>query len=126
MDITDYETETGRGCIYNGQAGSGKTTKLCEMVEKAKNPLASENVKRRLIKLGYEKNEANTTCFTFYSYFCEWNGRNIDSLEDMTIFIEEFSMVPNKWMTIIYNVFTMFNNKIYLFGDPNQCSPVEG
>ena len=35
-------------------------------------------------------------------------------------------MVPNKWMTIIYKAFITFNNKIYLFGDPNQCSPVEG
>ena len=133
MDITDYKIETGRGCIYNGQAGCGKTTKLCELVEKAKNPLvlaftnrAVENVKNRLIKNGYDKYDANKTCFTFDSYFCEWNGRNIDSLDGKTIFIEEFSMVPNKWMTIIYKAFTMFDNKIYLFGDPNQCSPVEG
>ena len=39
MDMSDYKTETGRGCIYNGQAGSGKTTKLCKMVQDAKNPL---------------------------------------------------------------------------------------
>ena len=31
MDMSDYTTVRGRGCIYNGQAGSGKTTKLCEM-----------------------------------------------------------------------------------------------
>ena len=36
-------------------------------------------------------------------------------------------MVPNKWMTMIYKAFTMFNNKVYMFGDPNQlCKPVEG
>ena len=34
-------------------------------------------------------------------------------------------MVPNKWMTKIYEAFTMFNNKIFMFGDPNQCEPVE-
>ena len=132
MDMTDYKIETGRGCIYNGQAGSGKTTKLCKMVQDAKNPLvlaftnkAVENVKSRLIQTGYEKEVANGMCFTFDSYFCEWNGRNIDSLKDKTIFIEEFSMNPNKWMTRIYQAYTLFNNTIYMFGDPNQCEPVE-
>ena len=107
--MSDYEIETGKGCIFNGQAGSSKTTRLCKMVQDVKNPTvlsftnkAVENVKSRLIKMGYENEEANKICFTFDSYFCEWNGRNIDSLKDKTIFIEEFSMVPNKWMTLIY------------------------
>ena len=132
MDMSDYKTETGRGCIYNGQAGSGKTSLLCKKVQKAKNPLvlaftnkAIENVKSRLIQSGYEKDDANKICHTFDSYFCEWNGRDINSLKDKTIFIEEFSMVPNKWMTKIYQVYTLFNNNIYMFGDPNQCEPVE-
>ena len=55
----------------------------------------------------------------------EWNGRDMNSLEEKTLFIEEFSVVPNKWMTKIYNAFTKFNNKVYMFGDPNQCEPVE-
>ena len=133
IDISDYTSDIGKGIMINGQAGSGKTTKLCNMVEKAKNPLvlaftnkAVENVKNRLIKMDYDKDEANKTCYTFDSYFCEWNGRNIDSLDGKTIFIEEFSMVPNKWITIMHKAFTMFNNKIYMFGDPNHCSPVEG
>ena len=63
--------------------------------------------------------DVNKICFTFDSYFCEWKGRDLNSLEDKTIFIEEFSMVPNKWMqTTIYQAYTMF-------GDPNQCEPVE-
>lgn len=108
MDITDYKIETGKGCIYNGQAGSGKTAKLCEMVKKAKNPLvlaftnkAVENVKNRLIKMGYNKDEVNRFCHTFDSYFCEWSNGNYYSLNGKTIFKEEFSMVPNKWMTKI-------------------------
>ena len=124
--------EYGKGCIYNGQAVSGKTHTLCDKVKKTENPLvlsytnkAIENVKSRLISKGYEKEEANKLCHTFDSYFCEWNGRDINSLKDKTIFIEEFSMVPNKWMSIIYKGFTMFNNKVYMFGDPNQCEPVE-
>ena len=27
---------------------------------------------------------------------------------------------------MIYKAFTMFNNKIYMFEDPNYCKPVEG
>ena len=34
-------------------------------------------------------------------------------------------MVPNKWMTLIYKAYTMFNNIVFMFGDPNQCEPVE-
>ena len=35
--ISDYTIESGNGCIFTGQAGSGKTTKLCNMVIAAKN-----------------------------------------------------------------------------------------
>ena len=121
----------GKGIIYNGQAGSGKTTKLCQKVIVAENPIvlsftnkAVENVKHRLIKKGYSK--YIDKCHTFDSYFCEWHGRDIKSLENKTVFIEEFSMVPNKWMTLIYKAFIMFGIKVYMFGDPNQCEPVEG
>ena len=132
MDQNNYKTETGKGCLFNGQAGSGKTTKLCQMVMEADNPLvlsftnkAIENVKNRLIQKGFDKNDINNICYTFDSYFCEWNNKNISDLEHKTILIEEFSMVPNKWMTRIYEAFTLFHNMIYMFGDPNQCEPVE-
>ena len=119
IDLSDYKIETGKGCIYNGQAGSGKTTKLCEMVQKDKNPLVLantnkvvENVKNRLIKMGYDKDKANRICHTFDSYFCEWSDGNYHSLDGKTIFIEEFSMVPNKWMTKIYHEYLKHNNKV--------------
>ena len=133
INISDYKIETGKGCIYNGQAGSGKTTKLCSMVQETDKPLvlsftnkAVENVKERLIQTGYEKEVANKICHTFDSYFCEWSDGNYHSLNRKTIFIEEFSMVPNKWMTKIYNEYIKYNNTVYMFGDPNQCEPVEG
>ena len=133
MDMTDYKIETGKGCIYNGQAGSGKTTKLCKMVQKVEQPLvlaftnkAIENVKSRLISNGYEQEEANKICRTFDSYFCEWSDGHFHSLEGKTIFIEEFSMVPNKWMTKIYHEYVKNVNTVYMFGDSNQCMPVEG
>ena len=35
-------------------------------------------------------------------------------------------MVPNKWMTKIYNEYLKNGNRVYMYGDLNQCSPVEG
>ena len=88
---------------------------------------AIENVKDTLEKIGYKKSDEDTKiCYTFDSYFCEWFGRDANSLENKTVFIEEFSMVPNKWMTVIYKASIKFEINIYMFGDPNQCDPVEG
>ena len=117
MDISDYKIETSKGVLYNGQAGSGKTHLLCELVQNTKKPLvlsftnkAIENVKSRLISNGYDNEEANKICHTFDSYFCEWSDGNFHDLKDKTIFIEEFSMVPNKWMTKIYNEYLKNNS----------------
>ena len=132
MDYESYEAKKGEGCIYNGQAGSGKTTKLCKMVMKTDKPLvlsftnkAVQNVKDRLKKMGGNPD----VCYTFDSYFCEWGGcsteTNLKDLKVKTVFIDEFSMVPNKWITLIYKAFTLYDTRVYMFGDPNQCSPVE-
>ena len=71
MDISFYKVESGKGCIFNGQAGSGKTHRLCKMVMKAENPIvlaftnkAVENVKNRLCKMGFDKDKANKICQT--------------------------------------------------------------
>ena len=40
MTFEDYKIKKGRGCIYIGQAGSGKTTKLCQMVMEAKKSIS--------------------------------------------------------------------------------------
>ena len=134
MKFNDYNTKRGKGCIFTGQEGSGKTTKLCQMVKDATNPLvlsftnkAIENVKKRLVSTAMNKDVVNKICHTFDSYFCEWSNStyHYESLKNKTLFIEEFSMVPNKWMTKIYNAFTEFGNKVFMFGDPNQCEPVE-
>ena len=128
--MKEYEIVNGKGIIFNGQAGSGKTTKLCEMILKTENPLvlsftnkAVENVKSRLQKMNYN-GDVNKICYTFDSYFCEWKDENINNLKNKTFFIEEFSMAPNKWITQVYKIFTMFKNNIFMFGDPNQCEPV--
>ena len=125
MDFGSYVVNHGNGCIFNGQAGSGKTTKLCKMVKESENPLvlsftnkAIENIKERLGE------QYKDMCHTFDSYFCERREAD-NSLKSKTIFIDEFSMVPNKWMTKIYEIFTKYYNTVYMFGDNNQCEAVE-
>lgn len=123
----------GDSCIYYGQAGCGKTTKVVKLALTAKDPIilsftskAIENAKSRFQKYYKEKgrqyqyrgfnlcfsiyseseddeekhknynDELDMKCFTFDSYFCEYNRRDITSLNGKTIFIEEYSMVPNK------------------------------
>lgn len=136
MGINDYKPQMGDGCIYHGKADCGKTTKLCKMVLKAENPIilsftykAVEKVKERLRDI-YDKedydDDLSDEFYTFDSYFCGFHGRDIPDLEGKTIFIEEYSMVPNKWLIKIYQAFSKYSNTIYLFGDTNQCDPVEG
>ena len=133
LDFDSYDKVTGTGQIINGQARSGKTTLLCKMVSETEKPLvlaftnkAIENVKRRLRKTENNKHDPDKICHTFDSYFCEWNEDNFKELKNKTIFVEEFSMVPNKWMTLIYEAFVKYNVEVNLFGDPNQCEPIEG
>ena len=35
-------------------------------------------------------------------------------------------MVPNKFVTILYKLWLEYNFKVVMFGDPNQCNPIEG
>ena len=63
--------------------------------------------------------------FFFDLFFCDYHGRDISALEGKTIFIDEYSVTPNKWMTKLYQAFTKYKLIIYIFGDTNQCDPVE-
>ena len=63
--------------------------------------------------------DADEICFTFDSYFCDWNGQDLKSLKDKIIFLEEFSMISSKWKTKIYKAFIKFNNTVYMYGNPN-------
>ena len=117
MDINDFKTQTGTGCIYHGEAGCGKTTKICKMVLKAESPIilsftnkAVENIKERLRNI-CDKNrreDLSGICHTFDS--CDWHGRDISDLVGRTIFIEEHNLVPNKWMTKIYKACSKYCN----------------
>ena len=65
---------------------------------------------------------------TFDSYFneCISDAENLKLLSNKDVFIDEFSMVPNKWITLIYNSFVANNLKVNPYGDINHCDPVEG
>ena len=126
FNTDDYSDYVGDGCIYYGQPGCGITTKLIKLAAKAINPIilsftnkAIENIKSRIGENLRDK------CYTFDSYFCDYHGRDISHLEGKTMFNEEYSMTPNKWVSKIYQAFTKYHNTIFMFGDTNQCDPVE-
>ena len=53
-------------------------------------------------------------------FFGIGKDRSMDSLDGKDIFIEEFSMLSNRWMTMIYKAFEKFNNKVYSFSDCSE------
>ena len=57
-------------------------------------------------------------------FFGIGKDRSMDSFDGKDIFIEEFSMLSNRWMTLIYKAFAKFNNKVYSFSDCSQCEPL--
>ena len=68
-------------------------------------------------------------CRTFDSYFCEWsngNNGNTRSVSGKQVFIDEFSMVPNKFISKLYELWLKYKMLVFMFGDPNQCEPVGG
>ena len=85
---------------------------------------AIQNVKSVLCDV-YNNYELVKKCYTFDLFFCDHHGRDITALQGKTIFVDEYSMTPNKWMTKLYQAFTKYKLTIYMFGDTNQCDPVE-
>ena len=127
-NYTDY---VGNGAIYYGVAGCCKTYRLCKMASEAENPIilsftnkAIENIKEQFRKR-YQHTGLENECNTFDRYFCDYHGRDISNLQDKNIFIDEYSMTLNKWMTKLYQAFAKYHLTIYKFGDTNQCDPVE-
>ena len=127
----NYSDYVGDGAIYYGGAGCGKTYRLCQKALAADDPIilsftnkAIQNVRSVLCDV-YNNNELAKTCYTFDLFFCDHHGRDITALEGKTIFVDKYSMTPNKWMTKLYQAFTKYRLTIYMFGDTNQCDPVE-
>ena len=98
-NYTDY---VGKGAIYYGGAGCGNTYRLCQKALAAYDPIilsftnkAIQNVNSVL----FDVYELAKKCYTFDLFFCVHHGRDITALEGKTIFVDEYSMTPNKWMT---------------------------
>ena len=129
IDISEYTLKRGKGILITGGAGCGKTTKLINDAKESKNPIifsftnkAVDNIRSRV------DDNLKSKVHTFDSYF---NGfvpdtENLKLLANKDVFIDEFSMVPTKWLTLIYNSFVANILKVNLYGDSNQCDPVEG
>ena len=127
----NYADYVGDGAIYYGGAGCGKTYRLCQKALAADDPIilsftnkAIQNVKSVLCNV-YNNYELTKKCYTFALFFCDHHGHDITALDGKTIFVDEYSMTPNKWMTKLYQAFTKYRLTIYMFGDTNQCDPVE-
>ena len=85
-----------------------KTYRLCQKALAADDPIilsftnkAIQNVKSVLRDV-YNNYELAKKCYTFDLFFCDHHGRDITALEGKTIFVDEYSMTPNKWMTKLY------------------------
>ena len=118
FDPDDYTDFVGDDTTFYSQAGCGKTTKPIKLTAEATNPIilsftnkAIENVKSRI------EERLRNNCYTFDSYFNTYHNRDISHLKDKTIFIEEYSMTPNKWISKIYQAFTKYQNTVFMFGD---------
>ena len=104
----------GNGAIYYCGAGCGKTYRLCQKALAANDPIiltftnnAIQNVKSVLCD-AYNNYELAKQCYTFDLFFCDHHGLDITALEGKTIFGDEYSMTPNKWMTKLYQAFTKY------------------
>ena len=121
FDPDNYPDYVGDGAIYYGGAGCGKTYRFCQKVLAADDSIILKSVLCDV----YNNYELAKKCYTFDLFFCDHHGRDITALEGKTIFVDEYSMTPNKWMTKLYHAFTKYKLTIYMVGDTNQCDPVE-
>ena len=120
FDPDDYTDFVGDGVIYYGQAGCGKTRKLIKLASEATNPIILSFTNKAIESVKWQVNHnVRDKCFTFDSYFNSYHNRDIFHLADKTIFIEEYSRTPNKWMSKIYQAFTKYHNTVFMFGDTN-------
>lgn len=112
MDVNyfkDIMSESGK--IIYGQAGCGKTYKLCDIIYENKDNClvfshtnkAVVNIKNRLIKM--KVNNVNKICHTFQSFFYD-DSKGVDDFKDKIVFVDEYTMTPNCFITLLYQAFT--------------------
>jgi hypothetical protein len=122
--LEDISAMKGISCLITGRPGSGKTemAKTCMIPDKT---IAFAWTNRAVDELRLREVE---NVHTFDSYFPELQGeKSIRQLAryDMII-VDEFSMVPKKFFSVLLTVRRVYPNIIiHLYGDVNQCKPVE-
>ena len=108
--FTDKISKTGK--IFYGQAGCGKSTQLCQLIYEndGKAILLSHtnkavvNIKNQLKdEFDMSPEHVNKICDTFESYFYD-NIRGVDDLKDKIVFVDEYTMTPNRYITLLYQV----------------------
>ena len=132
----DYKSFTGKvsktGKIYYGQAGCGKSWRICQLIYENRDKCivfshtnkAVVNIKNILKdKHKLSPIEVNKLCHTFESYFFD-STRGINDLKDKIVCVDEYSMTPNGYMTLLYQAFTKHDITIILSGHVNQCEPI--
>lgn len=128
MNFDEKIIKPGNGSMIIGGAGCGKTTKLINDVLNCENPKifcftnnACKVIRNRL------PDDKKDLVSTFDSYFNSFKGdeSNLNKIKNYIIFIDEYSMVPNKWITLLYKAYKKYNVTINFYGDSNQCDPVD-
>ena len=112
----------GKGKMFIGVPGCGKSTELINMVREDDLVLCYTNKAcQNLRDKGCNKVK------TFDSYFAEnvSNEVHINMLKGKRVLIDEFCMVPNKWICLLYQAWIKWDIEVLLFGDNNQCDPVD-
>ena len=117
--FTDKVSKTGK--IYYGQAGCGKSWRICQLIYENRDKCivfshtnkAVVNIKN-IIKHKHKlsSSEVNKLCHTFESYFFD-STRGIDDLKDKIVFVDEYSMTPNRYITLLYQAFTKHDITIH-------------
>ena len=123
INIKEYIRERGKGLLVTGGAGCGKTTKLINDAKGSKNPIIFSFTNKAVDNIRIRVDDSmKSKVHTFHSYFNEFisDAKNLKQLSNRDVFIDEFSTVPNKWITLIYNSFVINNLKVNLYGDINQ------
>jgi ATP-dependent exoDNAse (exonuclease V) alpha subunit len=62
----------------------------------------------------------------FDSYFprAENEETYINKLKNKIILIDEYSMTPNKWMSLVYSSFIKNNNQVFMYGNMDQLPEI--
>ena len=129
-DFKVVRSKTGK--IYYGMPGCGKSWRLCKLIYENREKCsilshtnkAVSNIKNILqTNHNMSLEEVNKLCHTFESYFYD-NVRGIDYLKDKIVYVDEYTITPNRYMTLLYQAFTKHDITVIMSGDNEQCNPI--